>query len=468
MKKKYLKVQVANPCHENWEKMTPSQKGRFCKACAKEVIDFTKLSDRQIVAFYHQNKGKAFCGHFKGSQLDRSIPFTKPTNNYLIMRAVGIAIAGLIGVGSINGQTHQAYSTKTEKQVLTTNNKKETQQLFQGKIIWQSSGEPVIYGTINIWENGAILASGLTDFDGNFSIGLPRHLFGEKIEVEFSQVGAQTQKKWIELGPPVLVGVDHAQTQEIVLTTGMVGFKHTDIPVQEQNAKNDPTYLSGIVYDQNDNNRLQGASVVIYYGDRMIGGTSTDPTGFYYYRLDDEISTDQIEVRISYIGYQDLFFTPSSEKIMVHGLNFGVELPTAVVSAIGNDRWEAFYSGGGSFSVVHDYELPSPDEEVNEVLELIYKVFPNPFFDYLDIQIETAQNEHILIQLIDIKGSIIFEERKRLEPGLNQFKLDLIHSNLSAGSYIIAISNKDELLHSEVIIRHQGKASPQFPSIGQQ
>lgn len=32
-----LQLSISEPCHENWHNMTPTEQGRFCNACAKEV-----------------------------------------------------------------------------------------------------------------------------------------------------------------------------------------------------------------------------------------------------------------------------------------------------------------------------------------------------------------------------------------------------------------------------------------------
>ena len=68
--KNYYSISVPKPCHKDWKTMTPKEKGRFCEACAKTVIDFTKMGTSEIQDFIHKNKNNRICGHFKQTQLD--------------------------------------------------------------------------------------------------------------------------------------------------------------------------------------------------------------------------------------------------------------------------------------------------------------------------------------------------------------------------------------------------------------
>jgi len=50
--KKQIQLSIPTPCHEDWDKMNPVEKGRFCDSCQKKVIDFSNMSDREIATFF--------------------------------------------------------------------------------------------------------------------------------------------------------------------------------------------------------------------------------------------------------------------------------------------------------------------------------------------------------------------------------------------------------------------------------
>ncbi|WP_178987213.1 energy transducer TonB [Winogradskyella schleiferi] len=69
--KSYFSISIPNPCHEDWIKMTPNEKGRFCQSCSKSVIDFTQMPQQTIEAYLVANNRKKICGRFKVSQLEQ-------------------------------------------------------------------------------------------------------------------------------------------------------------------------------------------------------------------------------------------------------------------------------------------------------------------------------------------------------------------------------------------------------------
>lgn len=70
---KKLQLQIPEPCRESWDKMTPVDKGRYCDSCQKAVVDFTGMSDAQLVAFFKKPSTGSVCGRFYNDQLERNL-----------------------------------------------------------------------------------------------------------------------------------------------------------------------------------------------------------------------------------------------------------------------------------------------------------------------------------------------------------------------------------------------------------
>ncbi len=69
--KNYI-LKIENPCEESWISMTNVETGKFCSSCAKNVIDFTNLTDKQVIQLIEKTDGK-FCGRLDNKQLNRII-----------------------------------------------------------------------------------------------------------------------------------------------------------------------------------------------------------------------------------------------------------------------------------------------------------------------------------------------------------------------------------------------------------
>lgn len=78
MKNSY-RLNIQNPCEEKWNTMQPHDRGKFCMQCSKEVIDFTKLDNTEIIQIIEQSKSR-ICGRMSVSQLDRLIEIPSKKN----------------------------------------------------------------------------------------------------------------------------------------------------------------------------------------------------------------------------------------------------------------------------------------------------------------------------------------------------------------------------------------------------
>ncbi len=87
-----LHLSIPDPCHENWHHMTPTQQGRYCNACAKEVVDFSMMTDTEVLNYFTRLTHEKVCGRALPAQLNRTIFRPKEPKkrlfwywNYLLM-----------------------------------------------------------------------------------------------------------------------------------------------------------------------------------------------------------------------------------------------------------------------------------------------------------------------------------------------------------------------------------------------
>lgn len=70
----HCRVAVPEPCSQEWDAMQPQGCDRFCRACEKQVTDFTMLSDEMFIRHFQQNNSPG-CGRFTSRQLSLDIPW---------------------------------------------------------------------------------------------------------------------------------------------------------------------------------------------------------------------------------------------------------------------------------------------------------------------------------------------------------------------------------------------------------
>jgi hypothetical protein len=94
--KQNIQISIPEPCHQGWQNMTPVEKGRFCASCQKTVLDFTHLSDNEIIKLVSKNDN--LCGRINVSQLNRNLIETKTKSNYFGYLAT--SVLAFLGFGT--------------------------------------------------------------------------------------------------------------------------------------------------------------------------------------------------------------------------------------------------------------------------------------------------------------------------------------------------------------------------------
>jgi hypothetical protein len=88
---KNYSISVPEPCHQKWEDMHLTAGGRFCDSCATNVVDFTGMTEKEIVQYF-RNKQNTGCGRFEAGQLEKKyvarphvrLPFHQRFFSYLL------------------------------------------------------------------------------------------------------------------------------------------------------------------------------------------------------------------------------------------------------------------------------------------------------------------------------------------------------------------------------------------------
>lgn len=150
-------IKFTYQCDNKWDEMIPQDNGRHCGSCNKVVVDFTQMSDRDIIQYLMKNTHT--CGLFKKSQVNR------PMFLYNIKRKSSWpAIAAMLisGLFSISPSALNATNSKPAIEFHSTINSEvepeKTNQAFPIKLMNSKTNEIISWGNIYIDQLGSFFA----------------------------------------------------------------------------------------------------------------------------------------------------------------------------------------------------------------------------------------------------------------------------------------------------------------------
>jgi hypothetical protein len=261
---KKIQLQIPTPCHENWDKMTAAEKGRFCDSCKKTVIDFSNMSDREIAFFFKKPSTHSICGRFMEDQLNRGIQIPKKRIPWLkyffqfalpaflismktsaqkpVKKIITEMCAPTMGDTIVKWMPNEKNNISLPLLQSSQDNRKEiimdklpgsvtiSTQTIKGKII-DEEGNPVPFATVVIkgTKNGVA-----TDKDGIFSMEVEPKSAGVTIvatSVGFTAKEFQIQKEDFQSNAIILVTLQPLLQGEVVVVVGMIQRKTQAIPL---------------------------------------------------------------------------------------------------------------------------------------------------------------------------------------------------------------------------------------------
>ena len=233
-----VQLNIPQPCHENWDKMTPSQQGRFCSACAKEVVDFTTMSDTEVLHYFLDKKNEKVCGRMYPDQLNRSI--TKPVYpekkkwwywNYAAMFLVMFQKSNATTIHGGLGVEHSMIEHKPKFSVKELYNFSKDKLLPLTKVITgkvtDENGEPVSFASIKIKGSSNGISA---DANGDFSMKADV----ERDVLQISAVGYETYELALKNATDYNISLAVSKCNlrgEVVVTAGYISSDYDYTPV---------------------------------------------------------------------------------------------------------------------------------------------------------------------------------------------------------------------------------------------
>jgi hypothetical protein len=198
-----IDISIKNPCSEKWNNFEKNGHTGFCASCQKNVIDFTRYTNQEIIEFFKKNDGET-CGRFKEDQLK---VYNINGNRSPFNKLAAVLAAGILTITQVPDAIAQTKSVT-------------------GKVLDETNvGAPGINVVIKGTDDGTV-----TDADGNFKVNLKGNQ--KDFTLVFSFIGYETKEKTFTLdGKPLNVGevaleVDTEALTEVVIMGGVCARKH--------------------------------------------------------------------------------------------------------------------------------------------------------------------------------------------------------------------------------------------------
>ena len=219
------KITIPKPCSEDWNKMTTTQKGAFCKSCAKEVVDFTTTTKRELSRKIKQATDPStalrtsICGRFKPEQLNTPLP--RVSQSQFRHNAAMLGFTSLLALGTPLAAQQTTEPTQTESHYIVGRIApqpvvEETYTLTG--IVKDSNNLPLPGVSVSIKNTNSRTQ---TNMDGEFSLPINSSNIKNNDTIIFAYMGQKTQEIILKkYNSPLLVKLEEdSQVMGAVVVT---------------------------------------------------------------------------------------------------------------------------------------------------------------------------------------------------------------------------------------------------------
>lgn len=181
MENSNIQIAIENPCDKiSWRAMSDFERGKFCSICSKNVIDFTKMTDAEIVTFLNKSD-ESVCAKLNQSQMNRILFIDK---SYKIKHwnkiIATLALMAITTVSYSNTVGSNNFITKINKGIFLDSFENNVQgtvltdsisKIIKGKVVEEGWNQPV---KTTVMLKGTTTKVDTDDF-GDFEIVVPEN-----------------------------------------------------------------------------------------------------------------------------------------------------------------------------------------------------------------------------------------------------------------------------------------------------
>ena len=233
--KQAIRLELPKPCHENWDAMTPTEQGRHCQSCCKTVVDFTMMTDREVIDYMSFYATGNTCGRLNDDQLNRFMhtpPERKPSRKYfwsLALTSLLLTYRSLVQAKPFKVKAATTAISDTTKPVqirmgkVAMHGPEQTVLMEMSGRVVNDVGLPVPFASVSL---PGIHLEMAADSAGHYSFRLPATQFANAT-ITISAAGYKAL-------PPDKIQVDSIQSMEVAKGKPLVKIFMKDFVLKEK------------------------------------------------------------------------------------------------------------------------------------------------------------------------------------------------------------------------------------------
>ncbi|MBA3710729.1 MAG: hypothetical protein H0W83_18135 [Planctomycetes bacterium] len=138
-----MTVRIPSPCHEDWSRMAPNERGRHCASCDKTVVDVTRMAPQAGANYLRRLPGELaagakVCVHAHADARGRLL---SPVTRRLLTNGLATVLA--MTIAGCNGHGPEVQNPQNQQQSQLQNQPQNQQPTQPSPQQMRTMGEPV-------------------------------------------------------------------------------------------------------------------------------------------------------------------------------------------------------------------------------------------------------------------------------------------------------------------------------------